>query len=100
VLVKVDLGVWDWLGRLIVVLLVGAAAVGLVAAYLPLIKENAAIRRTINLTRQEILAEQSRIGRLEADLEASKRPEIIEQLARDLADMARPGEVIFNFIGE
>jgi hypothetical protein len=98
--VKVDLGVWDWLGRFIVVLLVAAALVGLVVWYLPLINLHESRQNELYQKRQDILHERERIRRLTEEIQAFNRPETIERLARELADHARTNELLFEFIDE
>ena len=44
---KVDLGIWDRLSRLIILLLIVAAVLGVALWYLPLIQQNERMRREI-----------------------------------------------------
>jgi len=94
---KVDLGIWDWLRRLIVFLLVGVAAVAVVLWYLPLIRRNEETRRSIHQEEQNIrrLVQQTNI--LLGEIRAYDHKETIERLARERLSLAKPDEIVFRF---
>ena len=95
---KVDLGIWDRLARLIVILLVVAVVVGVVRWYFPLIKENEAWRRRLADTEMKIQQELQESNRLGAELEAFHDPRTIERLAREKLSYARSNELVIRFV--
>jgi Tfp pilus assembly protein PilO len=94
---KVDLGIWDRLARLIVLLLAAAAVVGVVRWYFPLIKENEVWRRRLADTEVKIQIELQESNRLRMDLEAFQDPRTVERLAREKLSYARTNELVFRF---
>lgn len=94
---KVDLGIWDRLNRLILFLLGAAALVGIVLWYLPTIQENERRRREIlnleNLVQQQLqLSNENRTR-----LKALEDPKAVERLARERLHYARTGELVIRF---
>ena len=67
---KVDLGIWDRLSRLIILLLIVAAVLGVALWYLPVIQKNEKFRRDILNWDSRIEKELERNRRLNAELEA------------------------------
>jgi cell division protein FtsB len=94
---KVDLGIWDKLTRLIIGLLVLATLVGIALWYLPLIQENERRRREILQKDAEIQKELQLSNRLKAEIEAFRNPRTVERLARQQLNYARTGETVIRF---
>lgn len=94
---KVDLGIWDRLSRLIILLLIVAAVLGVALWYLPLIQENEHMRRQILILERQIQEETQRNQRLAAEIEGYRDPRTVERLARERLNFARPEETIIRF---
>lgn len=94
---KVDLGIWDWLARLILVLLVLAAGLGVALWYLPLFQQNERMRKEIAEKEALIRTQQQLAVRLKTALEAHRDPRTIERLAREQLNYAKPGETVIRF---
>jgi cell division protein FtsB len=95
--VKVDLGIWNKLTKLIVLLLVLAALLGIGLWYLPLIQQNERMRKEILALDNEIRKEEENHKRLKADIEALRDPRTVERLAREKLNFARPNETVIRF---
>jgi cell division protein FtsB len=95
---KVDLGIWDKLTR-VVVFLVFVAGILLVALwYLPLIKQNERYRKEI--FRLDILAqrEEETGKQLRTSIDALRYdPKAVERLARERLGYAKAGETVIRF---
>ena len=94
---NVDLGIWDKLTKLIVLLLVLTTLLGVGAWYLPLIKQNERMRREILKLEAEFRKEEENYKRLKASIDAMRDPRTVERLAREKLSYARPGETIIRF---
>ncbi len=94
---KVNLGIWDQLNRLILALLVVAAVVGVILWYLPTIQENE--RRRRDIMRHEALVQQElrRLQENRAQLKAFDDPRAVERMAREQLNLARTGEWVIRF---
>jgi cell division protein FtsB len=97
VLMKVDLGIWDRLSRLIILLLIVAAVLGVALWYLPLIQQNERMRREILVLEGRIAREQQKYRELVAEIESYRDPVVVERLARERLNLARPGELVIRF---
>lgn len=94
----VDLGIWDKLIRLVVALIVVALLLGVGIWYLPLIRQNEAMRQDIikleqQIRKEEIIAKQQNAR----NLSLKRDPKTIERLARERLGYARTGETIIRF---
>src|SRR5437016_5337747 len=95
---RVDLGIWDKLNRLVIFLLFMAGLLALGIWYLPLIKRNEAMRKRIEslgaqIQKQEEIGKQSRAS-IHALLHDSRA---VERLARQTWGYAKPGETVIKF---
>jgi cell division protein FtsB len=95
---NVDLGIWRQLTRLILILLAVAALLGIGVWYLPLIRQNQALRQDglrldVEIQKEEAIARQQKatINALQKD------PKTIERLAREKLGFARTGETVIRF---
>src|SRR2546429_9349661 len=94
---NVNLGIWDKLTRLIVMLLLLAALLLIGYWYLPLIQRNERMRKD-NLTLDaQIKKEDENQKRLKASIDAMRDPRTVERLAREKLGYARTGETIIRF---
>ena len=94
---KVDLGIWDRLSRLIVLLLIVAAVLGVALWYLPVIQQNERMRKEILILEDKIDRELQRNRELSAEVESYRDPRMVERLARERLNYARPDEIVIRF---
>ena len=95
---KVDLGIWDKLTRLVAFLLFVAGVLGVAVWYLPLIKQNERMRRQILRLDTQIQKEEENNKQLRGSIEALRRdPKAVERLARVQLGVAKPGETVIRF---
>lgn len=94
----VNVGVWDKLSRLLILLLSLAGIVILYFWYLPLIQQNQRLRKDI-LTLDSKIAAEEKLGRhLRATIDAVQNdPQTLERMAREQLGFARPDETIIRF---
>ncbi len=94
---KVDLGIWDKLTKLILCLIVLAAVLWVGVWYLPLIQRNERMRKE-NLILEGQIGKEQQLGRqLKAANEAQKNFRTVERLARERLNYAKPGETVVRF---
>jgi len=92
--------VWSRLHRALVLVLFVAATVLVWVWYLPLIRENASLRRAQFRLEQEVRLEQEKARQKRAAIEALRNdPKAIERLAREKLGLARPSETVVHFTG-
>lgn len=95
---KVDLGIWHKLTRVVVVLCVLAALVGVGLWYLPLVHQNERMRREVQRLDGQIKKEDEAARQLKASMEALRTDQkAVERLARERLGYAKPGETVFRF---
>ena len=95
---KVDLGIWDKLTRLVIFLLFVAGVLGLAVWYLPLIKQNERMRREILRLDAQIKKEKETAKQSQASIDALRYdPKALERLARERLGYAKPGETVIRF---
>jgi len=95
--VNVNLGIWDKLTRLMALLLLLAALLGIALWYLPLIQRNERMRKEILSLDTENKKEEERQKQLKAALESMRDPATVERLAREKLSYARTGETVIRF---
>jgi len=94
---KVDLGIWDKLTRLVIFLLFVAGLLGLAVWYLPLIKQNERMRREILRLDAQIKKEKETAKQSQASIDALRYdPKALERLARERLGYAKPGETVIR----
>lgn len=95
--VKVDLGIWGKLTRLVMVLLIVAGLVAVAIWYYPLLKQNERMRKEM-MTLDSKIQRESEVGRnLKASIDSMHDPRTIERMAREKLSYARTGETVFRF---
>src|SRR5438093_13143426 len=94
---KVDLGIWDKLTRLVIFLLFLAGLLGLAVWYLPLIKQNERMRKEILRLDAQIQKTKETGKQLTASIEALHDPKAVERIARQTWGYAKPGETVVRF---
>jgi len=94
---NVNLGIWDKLTKLVVMLLLLAALLLIALWYLPLIQRNERMRKD-NLTLDaEVKKEEETQKGLKVSIDAMRDPRTIERLAREKLSYARTGETVIRF---
>lgn len=95
---KVDLGIWSKLTRVVIVLLGLAGVLGVAVWYLPLISQNEKYRKEILRLDLQNQRELDTNKVLKGQIEALQHdPKTVERLARERLNYAKPGETIFHF---
>ena len=95
---RVNLGIWDKLSRLIIFLLFLAGLLGVFIWYLPLIKQNQRYRKDLLMLESQIQQEEKRARQLRASIDAVQNdPRTLERLAREKLSLARSNEVVIVF---
>ncbi|HEX4646529.1 MAG TPA: septum formation initiator family protein [Verrucomicrobiae bacterium] len=95
---KVDLGIWSKLTRVVIVLLGLAGFLGVAVWYLPLINQNEKYRKEILRLDLQNQRELDTNKVLRGQIEALQHdPKTVERLARERLNYAKPGETIFHF---
>jgi cell division protein FtsB len=96
--VKVDLGIWSKLTKMVVGLVVLAALLLMGMCYLPVIHENERMRRQIMIFQDQIQKEEARSRALQAQVDALQHdPKTVERLTREKLGYARPDETVVRF---
>jgi cell division protein FtsB len=95
----VDLGIWGKLNRALIFLLALAGILGVVVWYLPVIKQNEAMRKEILRLNQEIRREEDKARQSKAMIESLQRdPRTVERLAREGLGYAKTNEMVVRFV--
>lgn len=95
---KVKVGIWDQLSRVVVFLLFLAGLVGVFFWYLPLIQQNERYRERI-LALDAQIAKQEQYGRqLKESIDLVQRdPKTVERAAREILGYAKDNEIVVRF---
>jgi len=94
---KVNLGIWDTLTRMVIFLLFIAGILLVAIWYLPLIRQNERMRREI-LRLDTAVQKEEEIGKqLRSSMEALRHPKAVERLARETFGFAKTGEIVIRF---
>jgi len=95
---RVDLGIWDKLSRVVIFLLFVAGLLGIAVSYLPLIGQNERIRKSIASLEDQIRKEDETAKRTKAAIDAlCHDPRAVERLVRESWGFAKPGETVIKF---
>lgn len=95
---KLEVGIWNKLTRIVVVLLVVAGVLALWQWYLPLIRQNERMRKQIHRLEAEVQQEQKTSRELQESIRAlTQDPKAVERLAREKLGYAKPGETVIRF---
>jgi cell division protein FtsB len=95
---KVDLGIWGKLTRVVVFLLVIAGLIVVALWYTPLIQHNERLGRERLRLDAQIKQEEETAKRLRASLDAVQHdPKTVERLAREKLGYAKAGETVIRF---
>lgn len=95
---NVEDSIWDKLTRVVIGLLLMAFLVAVGVWYLPLIRQNEAMRREVLRLDAQVQHEAEAKRQLSATVESlSNDPKAIERLAREKLGYAKPGETVIRF---
>jgi cell division protein FtsB len=96
-LVKVDLGIWSKLTRLVMFLLCLSGCVAIGLWYLPVIQKNERLRKQ-KLYVETLIEKEEQDGRqLKMSIDSLHNPKAMERLVRERLGYAKPGEVVVRF---
>jgi len=91
------LGLYGWLNRILVVLIVLAVVVGIGINYLPLIRQNQRMREELSLKREEVARLENELNRLKTEIRLLQNdPRTLERKVRELG-FAKPDEIVVTF---
>lgn len=97
---NVNLGIWSKLTNVVVALVVLAVLLLIGECYLPVIQENARMRRQIGKLEAQLRVEQQKSQELQSEIEALQNdPKTVERLTREKLGYARPDETVIYFEG-
>ena len=95
---KVDLGIWDKLTRLVIFLLFVAGLLMVAFCYLPVIQKNERMRKEILRLETQIQKEDESGKKLKTSIDALRfGPKAVERLARERLGYAKAGETVIRF---
>ena len=94
---KVDLGIWDKLTKLVWCLIVIAVLVGVYLWYLPPIRQNERMRKEVIRLDGEIAKQEAVAKETHDAIEAMRDPKTVERIARDKLGYAKPDETVVRF---
>ena len=95
---NVNLGIWDKLAKLTILLLFSLGVVGVALWYLPLIKQNERMRQQLLQIEARVKVEEERNRLLRISVEAARSNiKTIERMARANLGYAKPGEIVVRF---
>mgnify|MGYP001766546258 CR=1 FL=1 len=95
---KVPLGIWDTLTRMVIFLLFVAGILLLAVWYLPLIKQNQRMRSKILQLDARIQEEEEAGRKLRNSIDALRHDsKAVERLVRERLGYAKPGETVVRF---
>lgn len=95
---QVNLGIWQRLTQLVIVLLFLAFMIGVFFWYLPLIHQNERMRKQLHLLEMQVAREQQASNQLTASISNLRNdPKTVERMVREKLGYARPGETVIYF---
>lgn len=95
---QVNLGVFGWLNRLMLGLIVLALMAMIVMKCLPLIWKNESMSREMQTRQQEVQTLEAQVARNQARIEALRSdPRTVEREAREQLGLAKPDEQVVTF---
>jgi len=95
---KVNLGIWDKLTKLVLFLLFIAGLLAVFFWYLPLIDKNRRYRKEVLSLDARIVEQEKMAHQLKNSIDALQNdPRIVERLAREKLNLARTNEMVVRF---
>lgn len=97
---KVDLGIWNKLTQVVILLMIVAGVIGVGVWYMPLISQNERLRKQIMRLEAQEQQEAAIKKRLTGSIDALQHDQkTIERLARERLGYAKTGETVIRFEG-
>ena len=91
-------GVWDFLNRLMVALIVFAAVILIISAFIPLLKEQRDEASRVEELKTEKARLTASLARASREVDHLQHdPDYVGDLARDRLDVMKEGETIYRF---
>ena len=95
---KVNLGIWDKLTRMVIFLLFVAGILLVAIWYLPLIRHNERMRKEILRLDNRIHKEEEAGKQMQTSINSLRYdPKAVERLARERLGYAKPDEIVIRF---
>jgi cell division protein FtsB len=95
---QVDLGIWQRLSQLVIVLIIAACLLGVFFWYLPVFEQNERLRQRILALEAEVKAEEQMQAQFQTAIRNLREdPKTVERLAREKLGFAKPGETVIVF---
>ena len=95
---KVDFGIWSWLTKAVIALVVVAIMILFGYRYLPLIQQNERMRKEIFRLDAEIQKQAEISRQLQTEIAALRNdPKTVERLMRGTLGYAKPDETVIRF---
>ena len=95
---NVNLGIWDKLTKVVLLLLFLAGVLGVCVWYLPTIRQNEQMRKEILRLDHDLKRAEDEARVLDNSLKALRTdPKTVERLARESLGYAKPGETVIHF---
>ena len=95
---KVDFGIWSWLTKAVIALVVVAIMILFGFRYLPLIQQNERMRKEIFRLDAEIQKQAEISHQLQTEIAALRNdPKTVERLMRGTLGYAKPDETVIRF---
>ena len=96
--VKVDIGIWNWLTKAVIALVMAAVLILFGFRYLPLIQQNERMRKEIYRLETEIQKQAEISHQLQIEVAAIRNdPKTIERLLRGTLGYAKPDDTVIRF---
>lgn len=90
--------VWSRLTRVVLLLVMAAGALLVAVSYLPLIRQNQAIRENLQQVQTDVRIQEELGNQKRAAIEALRNdPVTVERLAREKLGLSRTGETVVHF---
>ena len=95
---KVDFGIWSWLTKAVIALVVVAIMILFGFRYMPLIQQNERMRKEIFRLDAEIQKQAEISRQLQTEITALRNdPQTVERLMRGTLGYAKPDETVIRF---
>ena len=95
---KVDLGIWSRLTRVVIFLFAVAGVMMVALWYLPLIRQNERMRKEDLRLQMKVQKEKEARKQLNASIESLQTdPRAVERLVRERLGYGKPGEILVRF---
>ena len=95
---KVDLGIWSWLTKAVIALVVAVVLILIGMTYLPLISQNERMRTEIYRLDAELQKQTDISRQLKTEIDILRNnPQTVARLTREKLGYAKPDETVIHF---